>query len=106
MPIEFVLIKFLGNLINVVKNIPEMAFKFAAYEQIKKWIGQDGKPLEPLSRFYAGTAAGWFAQTTIYPMEVLKTRLALRHTGQYTSVADCLTKVYKNEGGNYEIIIE
>lgn len=31
-------------------------------------------------------------------MEVLKTRLALRKTGQYNSMADCVHKIYKNEG--------
>lgn len=31
-------------------------------------------------------------------MEVLKTRLALRKTGQYNSMADCINKIYKNEG--------
>jgi hypothetical protein len=33
-------------------------------------------------RFIAGGCAGAFAQTMIYPMEVLKTRLALRKTGE------------------------
>ncbi len=76
-----------------------MALKFAAYEQIKRVTGKEGVQLEPLTRFYAGTLAGWFAQSTIYPMEVLKTRLALRQTGQYSGVIDCLTKIYKTEGG-------
>ena len=62
-------------------------------------MGKDGAQLEPLQRFYAGTAAGWIAQSSIYPMEVLKTRLALRKTGQYSSVIDCIGKIYKNEGG-------
>lgn len=30
----------------------------------------------------AGSFAGAFAQTVIYPLEVLKTRLALRRTGE------------------------
>lgn len=88
-----------GNLINVIKITPESAIKFAAYEQVKKMMGKDGAQLEPLQRFYAGTAAGWIAQSSIYPMEVLKTRLALRKTGQYSSVIDCIGKIYKNEGG-------
>ena len=31
-------------------------------------------------------------------MQVLKTRLALRKTGQYSGMVDCAIKVYKNEG--------
>lgn len=46
----------------------------------------------------AGACAGCIAQTTIYPMEVLKTRLALRKTGEYTSMLDCAQKIYTREG--------
>ena len=31
-------------------------------------------------------------------MEVLKTRLALRKTGQFNGISDCVRKIYKNEG--------
>lgn len=72
--------------------------KFGAYEQIKVIMGKDGDQLEPMQRFLAGTAAGWIAQTFIYPAEVLKTRLALRETGQYSSTADCVRKIYQNGG--------
>ncbi len=43
--------------------------------------------LEIWERFLAGSAAGMIAQTTIYPMEVLKTRLCIRKTGEYSSTA-------------------
>jgi solute carrier family 25 (mitochondrial phosphate transporter), member 23/24/25/41 len=46
----------------------------------------------------AGACAGCIAQTTIYPMEVLKTRLALRKTGQYAGMLDCAKKIYLHEG--------
>ncbi|CAH1101508.1 unnamed protein product [Psylliodes chrysocephalus] len=39
-----------------------------------------------------------FSQTAIYPLEVLKTRLALRKTGQYKSIADAAYKIYVTEG--------
>lgn len=48
--------------------------------------------------FLAGACAGCIAQSTIYPMEVLKTRLALRKTGQYSSMFDAAKKIYVNEG--------
>ena len=31
-------------------------------------------------------------------MEVIKTRMALRRTGQYSSAFDCAFKIYKGEG--------
>ena len=87
-----------GNLINVLKITPESAIKFTAYEQIKILMGQEGAQLQPTQKFLAGTTAGFIAQSTIYPMEGLKTRLALRKTGQYTSMFDCVRKIYKGEG--------
>ncbi len=87
-----------GNLINVLKITPESAIKFAAYEQIKTLMGQDGAQLPPFQKFLSGTLAGFIAQSTIYPMEVLKTRLALRKSGQYNGISDCVRKIYKNEG--------
>ncbi|XP_022225328.2 calcium-binding mitochondrial carrier protein SCaMC-1-B isoform X2 [Drosophila obscura] len=89
-----------GNGINVLKIAPETALKFAAYEQMKRLIrGEDAsRQMSIVERFYAGAAAGGISQTIIYPMEVLKTRLALRKTGQYAGIADAATKIYKHEG--------
>uniref|UniRef100_A0AAY3ZVG3 EF-hand domain-containing protein n=1 Tax=Denticeps clupeoides TaxID=299321 RepID=A0AAY3ZVG3_9TELE len=82
-----------GNGINVLKIAPETAIKFLAYEQVK-----DGAPLRVQERFVAGSLAGATAQTIIYPMEVLKTRLTLRKTGQYSGVADCAKQILVKEG--------
>lgn len=49
-------------------------------------------------RFVAGACAGSVSQTIIYPMEVLKTRLALRKTGQYNGMVDAAKKIYVKEG--------
>ncbi|GIY35204.1 calcium-binding mitochondrial carrier protein SCaMC-1 [Caerostris extrusa] len=88
-----------GNGINVLKIAPESALKFMAYEQAKRLIrGNTGRELEIYERFIAGSLAGGISQTLIYPLEVLKTRLALRKTGQYTSIWDATCKIYKQEG--------
>lgn len=88
-----------GNGINVLKIAPESALKFAAYEQIKRLIRHnENRPMSIYERFAAGACAGGISQTAIYPMEVLKTRLALRKTGQYSSILDAAIKIYKNEG--------
>uniref|UniRef100_A0A2A4JEN3 Calcium-binding mitochondrial carrier protein SCaMC-2 n=1 Tax=Heliothis virescens TaxID=7102 RepID=A0A2A4JEN3_HELVI len=90
-----------GNGINVIKIAPESALKFAAYEQIKRLIKGDKRanhPLEIHERFVAGATAGAMSQTVIYPLEVLKTRLALRKTGQYSGILDAAKKIYLREG--------
>ncbi|KAI1882454.1 hypothetical protein AGOR_G00250920 [Albula goreensis] len=87
-----------GNGINVIKIAPESAIKFMAYEQIKRVIGSDQEALGILERLVAGSLAGAIAQSSIYPMEVLKTRLALRKTGQYGGIVDCARNIFKKEG--------
>ncbi|KAJ8388751.1 hypothetical protein AAFF_G00129840 [Aldrovandia affinis] len=87
-----------GNGINVIKIAPESALKFMAYEQIKRLMGSKPETLGILERFVAGSLAGVIAQSSIYPMEVLKTRLALRKTGQYSGIADCAKQILRKEG--------
>lgn len=63
-----------GNGVNVVKIAPESAIKFAAYEQAKRMVMQFGgskeRELTIYERFVAGSFAGGFSQTAIYPLEV------------------------------------
>ncbi|KAF4016717.1 hypothetical protein G4228_007614 [Cervus hanglu yarkandensis] len=87
-----------GNGINVLKIAPESAIKFMAYEQIKRLIGSDQETLRIHERLVAGSLAGAIAQSSIYPMEVLKTRMALRKTGQYSGMLDCARKILAREG--------
>ncbi|XP_064395552.1 mitochondrial adenyl nucleotide antiporter SLC25A24-like [Halichondria panicea] len=88
-----------GNGVNVVKIAPESALRFFAFEQVKKFFYEEGKSLHVYERLIAGSTAGVIAQTTIYPMEVLKTRLALGKTGQYRGMYDCLKRILAVEGG-------
>ncbi|XP_062844281.1 calcium-binding mitochondrial carrier protein SCaMC-2-B isoform X2 [Trichomycterus rosablanca] len=87
-----------GNGINVLKIAPESAIKFMAYEQIKRLMGSNQETLGILERLVAGSLAGAIAQSSIYPMEVLKTRLALGRTGQYSGIKDCAKRILKKEG--------
>ncbi|CAL8104123.1 unnamed protein product [Calicophoron daubneyi] len=94
-----------GNAISVLKIAPETALKYGSYEHYKRFLTSsggrlsellDGRPV--LTKFLAGSLAGSTAQTVIYPLEVLKTRMCLRKTGQYTSAWDCARSIYKELG--------
>ncbi|KAK7150922.1 hypothetical protein R3I93_011999 [Phoxinus phoxinus] len=87
-----------GNGVNVIKIAPETSIKFMAYEQYKRMLTRDGGKVQPHERFIAGSMAGATAQTAIYPMEVMKTRLTLGKTGQYSGMFDCAKKIMKKEG--------
>lgn len=89
-----------GNGINVLKIAPETAIKFTAYEKIKSVMrgSNETRNLKVHERFVAGSLAGAIAQTAIYPMEVLKTRLTLRKTGQFSGIADCAKRILQREG--------
>ncbi|XP_045904732.1 calcium-binding mitochondrial carrier protein SCaMC-1 [Micropterus dolomieu] len=87
-----------GNGINVLKIAPETAIKFMAYEKYKTLLSSEPGKVKTHERFMAGSLAGATAQTAIYPMEVMKTRLTLRKTGQYSGMFDCAKKILKKEG--------
>lgn len=88
-----------GNGVNVFKIAPESAIKFAAYDSLKRLVrGDVDRELALHERFIAGSLAGGISQTAIYPLEVMKTRLALRRTGEYDGILDCGRKLYKSEG--------
>lgn len=88
-----------GNGMNVLKIAPESALKFAAYDFFKRCIrGETERELLMHERFCAGSLAGGVSQTVIYPMEVMKTRMALRKTNEYSGILDCGKKLYQNGG--------
>ncbi|EDO32185.1 predicted protein [Nematostella vectensis] len=87
-----------GNGANVIKIAPESGIKFFAYEKAKKLVGSDTKALGVTDRLLAGSMAGVASQTSIYPLEVLKTRLAIRKTGQYRGLLHAASVIYQKEG--------
>jgi solute carrier family 25 phosphate transporter 23/24/25/41 len=60
--------------------------------------GNSDRELAIYERFMSGSIAGALSQSVIYPMEVLKTRLCLRTTGQYGGISDAALKIFRYEG--------
>jgi solute carrier family 25 phosphate transporter 23/24/25/41 len=68
---------FRGNGTNVIKIAPETAIKFICYDKIKERVCKDVRAPTTVERLISGAAAGFTAQSLIYPLEICKTRLAL-----------------------------
>eukprot|EP01026_Neomeris_dumetosa_P006711 TRINITY_DN1210_c0_g1_i6.p1 TRINITY_DN1210_c0_g1~~TRINITY_DN1210_c0_g1_i6.p1 ORF type:complete len:395 (+),score=29.43 TRINITY_DN1210_c0_g1_i6:237-1421(+) len=67
---------FKGNGANVIKIVPETAIKLTGADTIKNIIAQDPGRVKMHERFIAGALGGALSQFTIYPLEVIRTRLA------------------------------
>lgn len=94
---------FRGNGVNVLKIAPETALKLTFNDRIKRAVSSSSSEpgsssLSPGERFVAGAAAGALAQSVIYPLELIRTRLAICPKGTYRGIADAALRVFKSEG--------
>jgi len=87
-----------GNGTNVLKIMPESGVKFMAYDFAKQMLCEDVNSPQFRERFCAGSFAGLTSQFVIYPLDIVKTRLAISSQGQYSSILDCLRQTVVHEG--------
>ena len=85
-----------GNGANVAKVVPETATKYVAFDALKKTLASDPGNATVLERFAAGGMAGAAAQTVVYPLEIVKTRVSLSAGG--CSMATVIAGVLRAEG--------
>lgn len=89
---------FRGNGTNVVKIAPETAIKLTFNDRIKRIVCHDPDRITPLQRLFAGAMSGAAAQFAIYPLELVRTRLAVCPLGTYKGMCDCFIKIARQEG--------
>ena len=113
-----------GNGANCMKAGPEFALvfslrsRFAAYlDRCWSWVEEEerGGSRKPslffrcvaytvaslpawASNIIVGALAGGIAQTVLYPLELIKTRIAVSAPGEYSSIADCIQQSYRRNG--------
>jgi solute carrier family 25 phosphate transporter 23/24/25/41 len=91
---------FRGNGANCLKIAPETALKFALNDRIKRIVakGGDTSKMGFFERLLSGGISGGIAQGSIYPLEMIRTRLGVAPVGTYSGITDCLRQVYTKEG--------
>jgi len=87
-----------GNGANCIKVMPESAIRFWTYDAVKARVCRDPCCPSGQERLVAGAAAGFVSCLAIYPMEVIKTRMAVAKQGQFSSIAACVRATVKHEG--------
>ncbi|GAQ89807.1 calcium-binding mitochondrial carrier protein [Klebsormidium nitens] len=100
---------FRGNGINVLKVAPESAIKFAAFEMLKPILCRyftsslpkqgEAPRISTAGRVVSGGLAGMIAQTAIYPLEVVKTRIQTAPSSvPRPTLLRCAAEVYSSAG--------
>ncbi len=87
-----------GNLANILKVAPEKALKFMVFETSKRFFAEDDYDLTPPQLFFCGSLSGVVTHMTLFPLEVVKTRLQGAPKGTYNGIADVLVQVSTKEG--------
>ena len=87
---------FKGNGANILKVMPENAIRMFSYDQAKKWICRNSIAPTTVERLEAGFIAGFMSQFSVYPLEVIKTRLSLSK-GEYNGIFNCGYKMIRQE---------
>lgn len=88
---------WMGNGTNAIKNVPQGCIMFFTYQTLKKFYKDPEKP-STSERIFAGTAAAFNQLFFVYPLELIKTRMALCPRGTYRSIIHCAQEVQLHEG--------
>ncbi|KAK9789970.1 hypothetical protein WJX73_009825 [Symbiochloris irregularis] len=89
---------FRGNGTNVIKIAPETAIKLSFNDRIKDLVVKDRDRITPMQRMVCGALAGAVAQFAIYPLELIRTRLAVCPDGTYAGLSAAAASIWRTEG--------
>eukprot|EP00759_Apiculatamorpha_spiralis_P016199 PhF_6_TR22529/c5_g2_i1/m.31991/K14684/SLC25A23S; solute carrier family 25 (mitochondrial phosphate transporter), member 23/24/25/41 len=88
-----------GNGINCLKAGPEFATMFTVRQLLYDTFSSDGGKSSSFGEgFVLSAAAGATAQGIIYPLELVKARMAVSSAGEYKSIFDCIRQCWVKGG--------
>lgn len=81
---------FSGNLTNCIRVVPKSGVQFMSFNWAKRFTD---------SNFMAGGVSGLITASSLYPLELVRTRLSVQKNKlKYNGIIDCSRFVYKNQG--------
>eukprot|EP00741_Cyanophora_paradoxa_P001350 tig00000480_g1306.t1 len=88
-----------GLTATLMRQCPANLFSFPAYEFVRRSMTREGESSPgPLANLMAGGAAGTVYWTTIYPIDLIKSRLQTDLTGRYRGIWHCFQLTKQHEG--------
>lgn len=97
-----------GNFSNIIRYFPTQALNFAFNEKINKFLVNYDPAINPYKFFIggllAGGTAGLCSLVFIYPLDFIRTRLAVdiyeksKNDREFRNMRDCFVKIYRSDG--------
>lgn len=79
---------------NILKATPETAIRLSVFERLKAGLKKDDMGnFSIASLFLCGAISGAIANAAVFPMDVVKTRLAAAPNGTYLGILDAVKKI-------------
>lgn len=90
-----------GNGAQMIRIFPYAATKFTSFEIYKNILNRMCGSKTHIDKFIAGASAGVTAVTFTYPLDMIRSRLAVQISGAhiYTGIVNTAVTIFKKEGG-------
>lgn len=89
---------FKGNGTNVLKIAPETSIKLGLNDYLRHHIHADTDSVAPWERMLCGGISGAVGQGLVYPLDTVRTRLAVCSSSEYGSIWSTASKLWRTEG--------
>lgn len=89
---------FKGNGTNVLKIAPETSIKLALNDHLRHNIHGDPADVRAWERMVCGGISGAVGQGLVYPLDTVRTRLAVCHSDEYGGIWQTAVRLYRTEG--------